>query len=262
VVASLKMAGLLVSAALAFAIVACGDETTVTDDSKAQSGEARLPSDGAGDSASPKEPTAPDPAIVKANRFLRAVDQQLIPFPAARRQEMVDYSTRHYGDGEWRLKKPKVIVEHFAVAPSNDSIYNTFYGDTPDPELGELPNVCAHFAVDDAGQIIQMVKLNTRCRHTVGLNYTAIGIEHVGYSDQDVIGNPAEFKASLKLTHALMCRYGIKLKNVIGHNESLGSPFHKEADPALQTQTHGDMTKATMDIYRAELKKLGPCRTS
>lgn len=248
---SLKVVCALFALALTITIAACGEDETTPSTTATQAISAKPPAQ--------ETPAGPVPAVVRATKYLRGLPQQLIPFPAQRKREMADYSERHYGKREWRLKKPKVIVEHFAVAPSNDAIYNTFYGDTADPELGELPNVCAHFAVDDAGKVIQMVKLNTRCRHTVGLNYTSIGIEHVGYSDQDVIGNPAELRSSLKLTHNLMCRYGIKPKNVIGHNESLSSPFHKENDPSLQTQTHGDMTKATMDIYRAKLKKLGPC---
>jgi hypothetical protein len=30
------------------------------------------------------------------------------------------------------------------------------------------------------------------CRHAVGLNWSAIGIEHVGNSDQEVLSDPAE----------------------------------------------------------------------
>ena len=34
--------------------------------------------------------------------------------------------------------------------------------------------------IDRDGTIYQLVPLAIMCRHTVGLNYTAIGIEHVG----------------------------------------------------------------------------------
>ena len=62
----------------------------------------------------------------------------------------------------------------------------------------------------------------------MGLNYTAIGIEHVGTSDAEILGNAAQLSASLRLTAWLQWRYGIQLRNVIGHNESLTSPFHHE----------------------------------
>ena len=75
-------------------------------------------------------------------------------------------------------------------AGSAAAVYNTFAPDVPDVELHELPNVCSHFVVSASGRIFQLVNLRTRCRHTVGLNWTAIGIEHVGYADSDVLDDP------------------------------------------------------------------------
>ena len=94
---------------------------------------------------------------------------------------MAAYSERHYGEHTWRLRHPRVIVEHMSEASSAAAVYNTFAADVPDVELHELPNVCSHFVVSSSGRIYQLVNLRTRCRHTVGLNWTAIGIEHVGY---------------------------------------------------------------------------------
>ena len=51
-----------------------------------------------------------------------------------------------------------------------------------DAELHELPGTCAHFIVDKDGTIYQLVALTIMCRHTVGLNWTAFGIEQVGLS--------------------------------------------------------------------------------
>ena len=187
------------------------------------------------------------------------IKKKPIPFPQKRKTEMADYSQRHYGDHTFLLSSPQVIVEHYAVAGSLRAIYNVFAPDRPDPELHELPNVCAHFAVGPTGKIWQFVPLNIRCRHTVGLNYTAIGIEHVGFSDSDILNRPAELKASLRLTHWLQCRFGITLPNVIGHNESLSSPFHKELVPSLKKQTHGDWTHGDMEIYRRKLAARGTC---
>ncbi len=93
------------------------------------------------------------------------------------------------------------------------------------------------------------------CRHTVGLNWTAIGIEHVGMSDADVMGDAKELRASLRLTRWLQARFGILTRNVIGHNESLSSPYHHEKVARLRTQTHGDMRHATMTRYRALLRR-------
>jgi N-acetylmuramoyl-L-alanine amidase len=179
-----------------------------------------------------------------------------IAFGTNRRAETAAYARRHYGLDTWRLTDPKVIVEHYTASESFSSAYYTFAGDTPDPELGELPGVCAHFIVDRDGTIYQLVATNIMCRHTVGLNYVAIGIEHVGTSDAQILGDPAQMRSSLALTAWLMRRYGIRLKNVIGHNESLTSPFHKELYAPWRHQTHGDWVRADMDVYRSRLAAL------
>jgi len=127
---------------------------------------------------------------------------------------------------------------------------------TPDSELHELPGTCAHFVIDRDGTIYQLVSLTTICRHTVGLNYTAIGIEHVGTSDAEILGNPRQLAASLRLTAWLMGRYGIQLRNVIGHNESLTSPYHHERYASWRCQTHGDWSRKDMSVYRARLGTL------
>ena len=183
----------------------------------------------------------------------------LIPFGPKRKREMAAYGARHYGERTWRLVRPQVIVEHMAVTGSAAAVYDTFAPDRPDPELGELPNVCSHFVVAASGRIFSLVNLRTRCRHTVGLNWTAIGIEHVGYADGDALGNRRELRASLRLTQWLRCRFGIAVKNVIGHNESLTSPFHRELVPSLRSQTHGDWRHSSMRVYRQRLRALGPC---
>jgi N-acetylmuramoyl-L-alanine amidase len=64
--------------------------------------------------------------------------------------------------------------------------------------------------------------------------------------------------ASLRLTRWLRCTYGIALEDVIGHNESLSSPYHRELVPAFQHQTHSDWNRADMHVYRTLLARL-PC---
>jgi N-acetylmuramoyl-L-alanine amidase len=152
--------------------------------------------------------------------------------------------------------RPRVIVEHYTASDSFASAYATFAADTPDAELHELPGTCAHFVIDRGGTIYQLVPLTVMCRHTVGLNYTAIGIEHVGTSDQAILSNPRQLAASLALTVWLMATEHIELRNVIGHNESLTSPYHRELVPAWRCQTHGDWTHADMQVYRARLAAL------
>jgi beta-N-acetylhexosaminidase len=168
-------------------------------------------------------------------------------------EETAAYSQRHYGAAKTRLD-PKVIVEHFTVLRTAAEVVERFAKNEPDVELRERPGVCSHFLVDRDGTILQLVPVNLICRHTVGLNDVAIGIEHVGAADSEVMNNPAQLRASLGLTAWLRCRFGIAPTNVIGHAESLSSPFHHEAVRALARQTHHDFQPATMERYRAKLE--------
>ena len=182
-----------------------------------------------------------------------AIVQSPIPYPAKRKRDMAAYAQRHYGKRSFRLEGPKVIVEHYTANTSYSATWNTFAADVPDVELHELPGTCAHFVIDSDGTIHQLVPLTLMCRHTVGLNDTAIGIEHVGTSDGAVMGNQRQLRASLKLTRWLQATYAIDTKDVIGHSESLSSPYHHERVARMKTQTHGDMTRATMVRYRRML---------
>jgi beta-N-acetylhexosaminidase len=185
--------------------------------------------------------------------------QKPIPFGAKRKQEMAAYAKRHYGIDSYRLSNPRVIVEHYTVTSTFQQTWNTFAPDTPDSELHELPGTCAHYVIDKDGTIYQLVPRSIMCRHTVGLNYTAIGIEHVGSSDAQVMNNRKQLAASLRLTRWLRCTYDIGVGNVIGHAESLSSPYHKERVASLKNQTHGDMTHAAMQTYRSKLAQKGTC---
>ncbi len=192
---------------------------------------------------------APRPAIVA----------KPIPFGAARRAETTAYARKHYGVATWRLR-PHVIVEHYTATNSFSSVFNTFAADTPDPELGEKPGTCAHFVIDRDGTIYQLVPLTTICRHTVGLNWTAIGIEHVGTSDASILNDPRQLRASLDLTLWLMTRFRISLPNVIGHAESLTSRYHREHYAPWRCQTHGDWQHTDMVGYRQRLDALARAR--
>ena len=194
----------------------------------------------------PPPPRLPRPRIV----------WKPIPFPAQRLAEAAAYAKRHYGVDTWHIRGPHVIVEHYTVSTTMLSAWSAFAQDVPDPELHELPGTCAHFIVDRDGTVYQLVPLAVICRHTVGLNLTALGIEHVGVSDAQVLGDPAQMRASLHLTAWLMQRYHIPLGDVIGHAESLTSPYHHELYAPWRCQTHADWQPADMTVYRGRLRAL------
>ena len=191
---------------------------------------------------------------------------QPIPFPQARLADTAAYSARHYGQRTWRLTRPQVIVLHATANRSLAATRSTFAANRPDPELRELPGTCTHFVIDRAGRIHQLVRLSIRCRHAVGLNWTAIGVEHVGLTSAEILANRRQVEASLALTRWLMARFEIALGDVIGHNESLESPYHRERYAAWRCRTHADFPRAEMDRYRARIGRAkvnrvdSPCR--
>ncbi len=194
-------------------------------------------------------PLLPPPRIVK----------DFIPFGPKREQEMRRYAFEHYGIDSYRLIDPHLIIWHYTDSATFQSVWNTFADDVPDVTYHELPQVCAHFVIDTDGTIYQLVPLDIMCRQVVGLNYTAIGIENVGFSDQQVMGDAAQLGSALELTRWLRCTKHVPVAGVIGHNESLSSPYYRELVPSFRGQTHQDFNRADMSIVRARVARL-PCR--
>jgi len=182
-----------------------------------------------------------------------AVVWQKIPFGAKRKRQMAAYSKRHYGERTYELAGPQVIIEHYTAGTSFGSAWNHFANNGS--HLGEKPGVCAHFIIDTDGTIYQLVNLAIRCRHAIGMNWTAIGIEHVGTNADDILDNRSMMRASLRLTAWLMLRYGIDIGNVIGHAEILRSSFHTELYEDWQCLTHADWNRSEMRIYRKRLER-------
>ena len=74
-------------------------------------------------------------------------------------------------------------------------------------------------------------------------------------SDGEILGTGARGNASLRLTAWLTSRYGIRLRNVIGHNESLTSPYHTKLHAPLEVPDAQNSSRADMDIYRAASRR-------
>jgi N-acetyl-anhydromuramyl-L-alanine amidase AmpD len=182
-----------------------------------------------------------------------------IPYPARRRHEMAHYSRRHYGAARWRLRHPHVIVLHFTGGSSYQSTWNAFASNAS--ERGELPGVCAHFVIEKSGTIHQLVPTTTRCRHAIGLNYTAVGIEMVQetgsgshWADQQILQRRPQVRAALKLVRFLRAKYGIKIRNVIGHAMANNSPYFK--DDEGWTNDHTDWLYRDVKEFRRRLRAM------
>lgn len=145
-----------------------------------------------------------------------------IPFGAARRAQTEAYDARHYGTATAVLR-PQRIVLHFTESDSYGSARALFASNAA--ALGELPGTCAHYVVDQRGVVRELVPPTLVCRHTIGLNHVAIGIEFVQSSRghgsrwavQQILVRPAQVAAGTALVRSLMARYGIPPAGVIGH---------------------------------------------
>ncbi len=177
-----------------------------------------------------------------------------IPFGAKRKRQTAAYSNRHYGERTYELTEPQVIVQHYTAGTSFDGAWNHFAANGS--HLGEKPGVCAHFIIDTDGTVYQLVNLAIRCRHAIGMNWTAIGIEHVGTNARDILDDRHMMRASLRLTAWLMARYDVNVGNVIGHAEILRSPYHQELYEEWRCSTHADWNRREMRVYRKRLKKV------
>jgi hypothetical protein len=187
------------------------------------------------------------------------INDDLIPFGHQRKRETALYSRRHYGARRWRLIHRRVIVLHFTGGNSYSSAWNTFAANAPN--LGELPGVCAHFIVGRGGTIYKLVPVSIRCRHTIGLNYTAIGVEMVQptgagshWADQQILHRPRQIGAALHLVKWLKKRFHIKRHNVIGHAMANASRFFKDHEG--WRNTHTDWLRRDVKIFRHRLTRV------
>jgi beta-N-acetylhexosaminidase len=197
--------------------------------------------------------------LVAAKPKRPPIDRDPIPYGHKRKHEMAGYSKRHYGDREWRLRNPKVIVLHFTAGPSYSAAWNTFASN--DPNMGELPGTCSHFIVSKGGQIHRTVPPSIRCRHAIGLNYTAIGIEMVQeagsgshWADQQILHREPQIHRVLRLVAWLKHRYGIKMRNIIGHAMANDSPYFKDLEG--WRNDHTDWLRSDVKKFRHRLRRM------
>lgn len=154
-----------------------------------------------------------------------AIVQKPIIFTKKRDDLTKEYIKQHYGLTVKDITiEPIAIVLHWtAVIGLEDSFKRlnpeTLLSDRKDIASASNLNVSAHFLVDRDGTVYQLMPDNWMARHTIGINYSAIGIENVGGKDnksEDL--TPAQVTANAKLIQYLKTKYS-KIEFLIGHYE-------------------------------------------
>jgi len=172
-----------------------------------------------------------------------------------------DYACRHYGIDGYELREPQMIVLHYTAFPTLDESIRFFssplldIGVRRDISAGGAVNVSAHYLVDTDGTVYQTAPENVICRHTIGFNHVAIGIENVGRGEEQLTGQQAEADAAL--IRRILDRHP-SIRFLIGHHEYRDSwrshhMLFREDDPAYRLTDKIDPGAAFMGQVRTIL---------
>jgi N-acetylmuramoyl-L-alanine amidase len=205
--------------------------------------------------SSPAGPASPGPRHLDRPH----IRDDRIPYGDARKREMAGYSRRHYGRHTWRLRHTHLIVLHFTDGPTWRSARSTFAANAP--SQGELPGVCSHYIVDKRGGIHEIVPPRIRCRHTIGLNYTAIGVEMVQvarrgshWGDRRILHRKRQIRAALRLVNYLRLKLRLPINHVIGHAMANRSSYFKDLEG--WRNDHTDWLWRDVRLFRRRLHSL------
>jgi hypothetical protein len=111
------------------------------------------------------------------------------------------------------------------------------------------------------GQIHRLVRPAIRCRHTIGLNHLAIGVEMVQeggrsshWADRRILDRERQIRAALHLVGWLKQRYGVRMRDVIGHAMANDSPHFKDLEG--WRNDHRDWLRRDVRTFRHRLHRL------
>ena len=169
-----------------------------------------------------------------------------ISFNEERERLSLEYLKNRHGIVQEKATiQPQMVVIHWTAVPSLEATFDVFnpvnLSGRPELTGASSLNVSAHFLVDRDGTIFRLLPDTTFARHTIGLNYMAIGIENIGGPDAPL--TKAQVKANAELIRYLYKKH--KINYLIGHHEYYdfqGTTLWKETDPNYITskQDPGD----------------------
>lgn len=158
-----------------------------------------------------------------------------INYSAERIQLSLEYLKEHHGlTQKTPTIVPKMIVLHYTAGgtvESNHQYFNKTHLESARNTLKKQStlNVSSQYIVDRDGTIYQLMEPNMFARHTIGLNYCAIGIENIGSKKQPL--TEKQVAANAHLIRYLTQKY--KIEYLIGHSEYgvfRNSKLWKESD--------------------------------
>lgn len=186
--------------------------------------------------------------------------QKPITWNQERIQLSLDYLKNRHGLSQVvPTIQPKMVVVHWTANNSVKATFNTFnpvkLPGRPELTKASALNVSSQFVIDRDGTIYQFLPDTIFARHTIGLNYCAIGIENIG-SRQNPLTD-AQLKANEELIRYLSKKYPIEY--VIGHHEYQRlkkTSWWKETDPKYITgkDDPGDEFMNSLRGHLSELK--------
>lgn len=194
-------------------------------------------------------------------------DLKIVSKPINYSAERVALSLEYLKDHHGLTQKtptiaPKMIVLHYTAGGTVESNFKYFNKTHLESARNTLKkqstlNVSSQFIIDRDGTIYQLMEPNQFARHTIGLNYCAIGVENIGSKKQPLTEKQVE--ANAKLVRHLTQKY--KIEYLIGHSEYgvfRNSKLWKESDPKYFTGKEDPgkdfMTKVRLQVSDLKLK--------
>lgn len=155
---------------------------------------------------------------------------------------------------------PQMIVLHYTAGgtvESNFKYFNKTHLENARATLKKQStlNVSSQFIIDRDGTVYQLMEPNKFARHTIGLNYCAIGVENIGGKNQPLTDKQVE--ANANLVEYLKKKYP-EIQYLIGHFEYgqfRNSELWKESNPNYFTGKE-DPGKEFMAKVRTKVKNL------
>jgi N-acetyl-anhydromuramyl-L-alanine amidase AmpD len=158
---------------------------------------------------------------------------------------------------------PKMIVLHYTAGGNVESNFKYFNKKHLENARNTLKkqstlNVSSQFIIDRDGTVYQLMEPNQFARHTIGLNYCAIGIENIGSKKEPLTDK--QVSANAQLIRYLTQKY--KIEYLIGHSEYgifRNSKLWRESDPNYFTGKEDPgkdfMTKVRLQTADLHLKE-------